>query len=291
MTFHTTIHPSSASTYKPQRLASWVQTHPLRTYFLLAFAGSWLTLLPVLLGKDGFGLFAFPVPTMPVAILMPFLGPTLAALVITALSEGQAGVGRLLRRYQIWRVGWQWYLLVLFGPPLLLLLGATALFGSTPLLALTQQWPRFFTDYLANLPFILILGGPLGEEPGWRGFALPRLQARYGALAGSLILGVLHGLWHLPLFFIAGAYAPFTIAGLLLFVLGVLFNAIIWTWIFNNTQGSLLLVTLLHAAVNGSGGFVQALIPATPTAEWIPLLAYGSLALLVIAFTNRRSGH
>jgi membrane protease YdiL (CAAX protease family) len=265
---------------------NWVKAHALTTYFLLAFAGTWFTLLPVVLGQDGLGLFAFRVPTMPFAILMPFLGPTLAALVTTAFVDGKAGVRRLFQRYQIWRVGIRWYLTVLLGPIVLLVLGATLFFGNTPLTALLQRWPLFFTAYLANLPMVLLLGGPLGEEPGWRGFALPRLQQRYGALWGSLILGVLHGLWHLPLFFIAEAYAPFTWSGLLLFVLGVLFNAIIWTWVFNQTRGSLLMVTLLHAAVNASGGFVQPLLPTSAQVDWIPLVAYGGCALLIIVLTK-----
>ena len=279
-----TVNPKPTLSVSVRHL---IASHPLLTFFILAFAGTWLTLLPVVLGQDGSGVLHYTVPTAPFYLLMLFLGPTLAALVTTALVDGKAGVGQLLRRYLAWRVGIQWYLLVLLGPIILLVLGATVLFGTTPLRELAHQWPLFFTVYLANLPIILVLGGPLGEEPGWRGFALPRLQQQYGALTGSLILGVLHGLWHLPLFFITETgYGPFTFTGLLLFVLPMIFNTLIWTWVFNHTKGSLLIVILLHTAFNASGGFVQPLLPASPQMEWLPWLAYGGFALLLIVLTK-----
>jgi membrane protease YdiL (CAAX protease family) len=272
-------------------LKQLVTQHPIVAYFVLAFAGSWLVELPVVLSQAGLGLLPVTLPFLPFFVLMPFTGPALAAFVMAALTDGKLGISRLLRRYVQWRVAVPWYLLVLFGPPLILLMGASALYGMTPLQALIRQWPLILSGYLAGLPLTLVLGGPLGEEPGWRGFALPRLQQRYGALLGTLVLGTLHGLWHFPLFLVAGAYAPLTVSGFLLFVLGVICNAIIWTWVFNHTGGSLLTMILLHTAVNSSGGVVEPLLPVSPLNDWIPIIAYGGCAALLILFTRGRLGY
>jgi len=93
-----------------------------------------------------------------------------------------------------------------------------------------------------------LLGGPFGEEPGWRGFALAKLQSRYSALVASLILGVLWGVWHLPFFFIKGTTQSTT--PFLLFALSTVANSILITWVYNHTRGSVLLTLLFHNALN-----------------------------------------
>jgi membrane protease YdiL (CAAX protease family) len=279
--------PSIASRVPGSSLRRGLARYPLAAFFALAFAGSWLVELPAVLGPSGLALLPFPTSFVPFFVLMPFTGPTLAALLVTALLDGRAGVKRLLGRYIQWRgIGW-WYLAVLFGPFALLLAGAAALAGAAPLVALAAQ-PGLILSYLAALPLTFILGGPLGEEPGWRGFALPRLQQRFGALRGSLALGSLHALWHLPLFLVAGAYAPLTFASFTQFAIVVIFNAVIWAWVFNRTQASLLAIMLIHAAVNTSGGIVEQLLPATTAKDWIPMLAFGGAALALAIATRGR---
>jgi membrane protease YdiL (CAAX protease family) len=281
----TTARPAPTTSLK-QLLTGY----PLVAFFVLAFAGSWLIELPFILGQQGIGLFPYTLSTNWLW-LMPFTGPTMAALLMTAVLDGKAGVRALLRRLIQWRVGLRWYLLALFGPPLILLAGASGMFGIGPAEALIQHWPLIFSDYLAVVPIVLILGGPLGEEPGWRGFALPRLQRQYGALAGTLILGLLHGLWHAPLFLIAGAYAPFTLIAFVQFIVPVIVNAIIWTWVFNHTRASLLIMVLLHAAMNAASGLVGPLLPPAPILDWLPSIAYGVVALLLIAATRGQLGY
>src|SRR5215217_6503863 len=185
----------SASPYK-----GLLARHPLVFFFIIAFAGTWLLELPYVLSEDGSGLLPFSSPVvqwmMPVSI---FMGPFLAAFVMTGATEGRAGVRSFLRRFVLWRVGLGWYLFALVGFPMIFVLSLIVLPGA---LASFQGLAS-----LAPLPLLFLfvygffLSGPLGEEPGWRGFALPRLQALHGPLVGTLILGPLWALWHLPLFF------------------------------------------------------------------------------------------
>ena len=162
---------------------------PLVAYFVLAYALSWLILVPAGLGllPDSAGILAW---------LAPF-GPAVAAFVVTALTGGRPAVGQLLRRMVQWRAGIHWYLLILFGVPFVELLGAFALLGSVPLDDLAQNWPLIFTSYLPQaLVAVMVIG--LAEETGWRGFALPRLQERRGPLVGTAVLAVLWAGCHLP---------------------------------------------------------------------------------------------
>jgi membrane protease YdiL (CAAX protease family) len=226
---------------------------------MLAYAGTWLTLLPVVLSKNGIGLLPYDVPFAVFAVLFilsGLLGPTLSAIVMTGATEGKAGVRRLLRRYMLWRVGVQWWLLVLFGYVALYLLSAVPALGAAPLSALAQKWPLLFASYLpAVLTFNLVTA--LGEEPGWRGFALPRLQTQYGPVVGSLILGTLHAGWHLPVFFLpALGFGHFTVSFFVTWIPAVWATTLVWTWIFNNTKGSILIAILLHSAFDAAGSFV-----------------------------------
>ena len=167
-------------------LSDWIKRHPLPAYFGLAFAGAWLFITPILLSQMGLGLVTIPDPVLSVLFLLAtFMGPTPAAFMVTGITEGRAGVRQLLRRMGQWRVGLKWYLLVFIGYPAVFLLGLTVVMGGEPLSALIGNWPLVFTYYL---PVILVglLYPAIGEEPGWRGFALPRLQVLYGPLVGSL---------------------------------------------------------------------------------------------------------
>ena len=175
--------------------------HPLVFYFLSAFGGTWFVTVTLALSANGVGLLPFGIPEASVFFVgaaWVFLGPTLAAFIMTGTTEGRAGIRRLLRRYVLWRVGLRWYLFVLFGPPTIILLATIVLPGA--LASFQTLAPLDPLILLVSFPLVLILGGPLFEEGGWRGFALPRLQRLHGPLIGSLILGILWACWHLPLF-------------------------------------------------------------------------------------------
>lgn len=256
---------------------------PLVAFFALAYALSWLILVPAGLGllPDSAGILAW---------LAPF-GPAMAAFVVTALTGGRPAVGQLLRRMVQWRVGIHWYLLILFGVPLVELLGAFAVLGSLPLDDLAKNWPLIFTSYLPQVLVAVVVIG-LAEETGWRGFALPRLQDRRGPLVGTAVLAVVWALWHLPNLLFGG----WTGASYTLWLVGTLAVAFVYTWVFNNTGGSILIAALLHAAINMSSGLVLDLFPGMEDAFGVQL--YGAVAiacvivaLVLVAATRGRLGY
>jgi membrane protease YdiL (CAAX protease family) len=269
--------------------------HPLVFYFLIAYAGAWLVEVPVALSETGTGLLPFTIPRPVIALALAvatFVGPTLSAFVMTGMIEGRIGIRRLLRRYVLWRVGLRWYLFVLLAIPAIELLGAIVVPGALasfqPLtLSLVLTYPVAFVS-------TFILGGPLGEEPGWRGFALPRLQPLHGPLLGSLILGVLWACWHLPLFW-SGVWTPPTLPNIVMFILMITSLTIIMTWVFNNAKGSLLITMLMHASFNTFANRIEApLFPAPILNEYglLPvLIGFGATALVLIVVTRGRLGY
>jgi membrane protease YdiL (CAAX protease family) len=197
----------------------------------------------------------------------------------------------LLRRHGQWRVGAGWYPLVIFGPLLLLALAVVARVGPGALGAPGQDGPSVLLEYLIYaLALKLVLGGALGEEAGWRGFALPRLQARCGALGGSLILGALWAGWHAPLYLSARRV---TDNPPLLFALSVLGMAVAYTWVANRTGGSLLLAVLFHSAINSAPAVLRPLVPGLGAGEFFALIAAGwvAVALLLALATRGRLGY
>ncbi len=191
---------------EPGGLIAFVRRHPLFSYFFIAYLLSWLGWVPVALSQTGLGLLPFRFPGPPgtnLGLVGGFLGPIGAGFLCTALVSGKAGLRQFLRRFILWRVGIQWYVFAVFACPILIMLG---IFATAPG-ALMAFIPSMLPTVLLIFVGLLIAGmfvSSLVEEPGWRGFALPRLQERYGPLTGSLILGLCWGLWHLPLFTIPG---------------------------------------------------------------------------------------
>ena len=266
--------------------------HPLLFFFLIAFAGAWLVEATVVLSQTGTGLlpFTIPVPLQGLTIAAAtFTGPTLAAFVMTGVIDGRAGVRRLLRRYVLWRVQLRWYLFILLVIPASEVFGALVVPGAAasyqPLtLSMALSYPAAFAS-------TFVLGGPLGEEPGWRGFALPRLQPLYGPLAGSVILGVLWALWHFPLFW-SGVWTPPTIPNMAMFIVMITALTVVMSWVFNNAKGSLLITMLMHASFNTfANKIVAPLFPAPLLEEYglLPeLVGFGVLAVFVVALTRGR---
>ncbi len=255
-------------------LLQLMRRHPLFFFFLMALGFTWVYELVFIV------LLHLPLGTA--VIPGQIIGPTFSAFLMTGLTEGDVGMGRLLRRYVLWRVGWPWYLVVLIGVPALLLLTILVLPGGIGAVRPVVQ------AYLVAYVIIFFVGGAFFEEPGWRGFALPRLQQRYGALWGTLILGVLWAFWHLPVFLVPGFNGAGTgFAGVSIpfveFVFGTMAMAVIFTWVFNNTRGSLLLAMLLHASLDTAvPGAESSLIFLT---LYIVLVV---IALLIILATRGR---
>lgn len=231
----------------------------------------------------------------PAGFVGTFVGPCLAGFTMTALLRGRAGVIHLLRRIVLWRVVPVWCLVAVLAWPALLVVAVLALpgppagDGTPPVLS--------GAGFLGSISRSLVFGGPLGEEPGWRGFALPGLQERWGPLVGALLLGALHGTWRLPIYLLIPGYngAPPGLAGtlaqFLLFVVGVTAGSVSFTWLFNNTRGSVLIAVLHHAATNTAGIVVSTVLPGLavlPALGLVSLPLEIALALLIIFATRGR---
>jgi membrane protease YdiL (CAAX protease family) len=181
--------------------------------------------------------------------------------------------------------------LVLLGIPLLELMGAFAVLGAVPLDDLARNWPVIFTTYPIYVLYIAIFTG-MGEEPGWRGFALPRLQDRHGPLLATAVLAVVWASWHLPNVLFGG----WTGLSFSLWLVQTLASAFIYTWVYNRTGGSILLAALLHGAINGSSGLVTGLLPGFNDALNVPLygadaLAFTIAAVVLVVATRGRLGY
>lgn len=225
-----------------------LRRHWLSAGLLLMFALTW----PLDLARAG--VLPFQVPYA--VYLFLGWGFVFAALIMTGLTLGRPAVVGLLRRYLIWRVGWRWYLVAFLLYPAIFLSAVTldALRIATPVDFSATLAGAFFGPssnlLLFVLPFFLFEAVSNGEEIGWRGYVLPRLLARHSALRASLILGLIWGIWHLPKYLGPGS-GPFA-----LFMVKTFGDAILYTWLYNNTRGSLLLTTILHAAGNTAGFFL-----------------------------------
>jgi uncharacterized protein len=216
--------------------------------------------------------------------------------VMTWLLDGRVGVGVLLRRFLVWRVGLVWYAVVLLGPAAvdLTAIGVHVLFGgAVPDFGQTlgRQIVGPSVALWLAVPLFLLFGVLTnGEEIGWRGYAQPRLQACWSALAASLLVGAVWALWHVPKFLTAGSAQdqPFP-----LYLLGSLALAIIYTWVLNSTRSSLLTVTLLHAAYNTAEVFLPVLGDLRVWTIRVVLLCLVAVVVVVLAGPARltRSRH
>jgi uncharacterized protein len=263
-------------------MKSVIAKYPLVTFFTLAFLLSWIVLIPLLLNPS--------LPLEPFQIIGALAGPTLSAVIVIAATQGRHGLGTFFKRYLQWREGLVWWLFVLFGYLIALNLVASLILGVSVLGAFTRNIALILPTYLITLVVGIILG-PLWEEPGWRGFALPRLQERFGPLPGTLILGVIWAAWHAPGY--PGGWMQASIPALL--VSSIAFSMIM-TWVYNNTHGSILLMILLHSSSNAAVSIGARVLPTdlSPAmisfvySGWIPAITSTIIALLVLIFTRGR---
>lgn len=180
-----------------------------------------------------------------------------ASVLMTWLTLGRETVITLLKRYMQWRAAWKWYLAAIFLEPVFIIAAVyinAALTQTPPDFHAVPAYKLFGTSAnlaLFVLPFALVEIITNGEEIGWRGYVLPRLQAKYSALASTLTLGVVWGFWHLPKFL-----SHFDAVAFGWFMVHIMSYAVILTWLYNNTKGSLLIVTLSHAFSNTAGIFM-----------------------------------
>ncbi len=234
-------------------------------YFLLVFGLNlimWVCL----------AIFHVGMPTSMMVTLPAAGGPTLAAFLITAITEGKTGVKALWRRFWNRYLSFKWLLVTLLCYETLRLatnLTARAIDG--------QPYPIFDTSTPLWMIIPLFIGAfissGIGEEFGWRGYVLPRFQAKWNALTSSIILGIIWAVWHIPAFFIPNF--PLYQTNFWEWVPLILLSSVVYTWIFNNTKGSVLAVALIHAALNTS----VVVMPPTASSTWY---FYGIFLLSVI---------
>lgn len=243
-------------------------------YVAISFGFTWLILLPAVLAVSSS--LELPFPSILLVAIAQF-GPSLAAFILVYRGDGKSGLIRLLKRAVDFRIPFRWLLAIVLVP---LALTGTAMYlhvlsgGSLPL---SQILPG-----PAGIPlsfvFIFFLQGPVPEEFGWRGYALDRLQSKYNALTASLIVGFMWGMWHLPLFYIGYLLFPAWA-----YLIAVLAFSVLFTWLYNNTGGNLLVALLFHTMINLS----IALFPPIEQQTFLYLTALYVVAALLVTLIWR----
>ena len=264
---------------------SRLDVRALAVFFTLAYALSWSWAIPLAAAhqivRRGEGW-----PTHYPALL----GQAIAAVVVTAWTMGRPGVRDLLARMVRWRVPVRWWLMAV-SPALFLGLALIAMVAAGKALPSVAEFGQYSGTPAVGLVAVLLLifAGAVGEETGWRGYALPQLQRRFSPLASSLILAVLWFAWHVPQFFVIATYrdnGPLQYVG---FFLGLTCGAVILTWLYNRSGGSILLVAVWHGLYNFVSG-TQAGTTGILAAVVTTLIMIQAVVLVVFELRSRRRG-
>lgn len=224
---------------------------PVWWFFVVTFAFSWLFWIPNALAVQGVALPAGLADFLASPLNPAAFGPFLAAMLLTYLRQGGKGVLQLLKRGIDFRFRKIWLAAILLVP---LIVFGGAVWTSALVGVRVADWSVVSNPPYALVGFFVILftAGPLQEEFGWRGYALPRLQARFNAVTSSVILGFFWWLWHLPAVFIPGRFMTNDLVVFLALLVVITLASILFTWIYNNTNGSVLSAILTHTAMNWS---------------------------------------
>ena len=263
-------------------IKAFIQRHPVSTYFglafLLSYGGFLVVVGPKLLrgeamqSTDAFILF-------PVIVI----GVCLGGITLTAIVDGRSGLRDLFSHIGRWRVDVRWYAVALLTPPVLILV---------VLLTFRALVSPAFAPNIFPLGILFGIFPGFFEEVGWTGYAFPRMRAKHGALAASILLGVLWGLWHAPVVDYLGAAAPhgsYWAPFFLAFIALVAAMRVLIVWVYSNT-GSVLLAQLMHAS---STGFLVILSPShvSPAQETLWYAVYAAVLWVVVAIVAARYGN
>ncbi|MFO7891997.1 MAG: type II CAAX endopeptidase family protein [bacterium] len=239
--------------------SNFITRFQLPIFFISCLIISWVVWIPqaitILNSQE-----TTPAGSSPLNVLAVW-APGIVALILSRIISGKSGPNKLFGQLRRWRVGIQWYLLVLFYPAALWLaaLMIDRVLGHSYHITILPIMEHFGpnSSFMIPIAFISVLPNTLCEELGWRGFALPKLQKKNNALISSLILGLFWGIWHIPMWMGLGQ----TGMDLLLMVINTIGAALLYTWIYNSTNGSLLLVWLFHFSMV----VTQYLVSSLPT--------------------------
>ncbi|MEU6413930.1 type II CAAX endopeptidase family protein [Microbispora sp. NPDC046933] len=278
-------------------LRGLIRRRPLLSFFVLANLMSWVAWSPYILSANGLGIVGFSFPpllgTTQFLGVLPgaYLGPVFAAYIVTRVTDGREGVRVWIGRMTKWRVGWAWYVVTALGVPAVIIATAVAMTDGD----IRMPPVAVLAAYVPGLLLQMVTTG-LAEEPGWRDFALARMQRKFGPLGATVILGPLWGVWHLPLFLSEwGGWPDVTWTRVGEFIAFCCAFSVVVTWVFNRTGQSLPLVMLLHVSVNNFMSIAYSdMFPsiATPAlSSRVTLLAGTTAAFLVLIGTRGRLGY
>jgi hypothetical protein len=206
--------------------------------------------------------------------------PSLLAIFLTWKKEGLAGLRHLWRRIVQVNIGWRWYLAAM----LVVILATMGQLFIISLMGKAFNMTLFVAQLGSFLPLLIL--GPLSEEIGWRGYALERLQTRWNALTSSLMVGLVWGLWHLPLFFMVGTSQHELGIPFIGFLVGFMSNSVLYTWLYNNTKQSLWSAILLHWLYTYAAQVVSSGVTRSPLYNWLECLPYVVMAFVVVLIWN-----
>jgi len=234
------------------RFTLWLKHYQLLSFFVLTYGvtwGGWFLLLAL---QSGLLPFRLDPDSLAGTLLFRLSGwgPAIAAVVLTALIGGKQGLREFFSRFVSWRVGPGWYATALFSflvITLVVLALSPLLIGTHPSSPYMSSW---YSPILLFLPGVLVATAKaaLPEEPGWRGYALPRLLSRYNALLAGVLLGLIWGVWHLPIYILTAD----SLVNFLLLVAQATGLSILITWVYLHTKGSILISILFHGAIDSA---------------------------------------
>ena len=257
---------------RPSPIAD-ASTHESRTwpFFVAALGFTWLLQLPAVLAK--FGIIAGSVDRFMLPALLGGFGPLLAALFAARIERSKPGAWSIFQNLRTPGVGAGWYLIAL-GTFTAIYVAAVAIYkiagGSEPLPWLYPPENAQHVSALLVMPFV--------EEPAWRGFALPRLQQRFGALEASLRLGILWALWHTAMFILQGTTAFMFVVGML----NVCAGSVVFSWLYNHTRGSLAIALFAHVGVHLNNPFHALLTRPTSIVVYTLALVVVAVGLVIV---------
>jgi len=221
-------------------MKAFIKRYQISLFFLLTFVLSW---------------FPWYAGIAPEVMTM---GPSIAAFIIVIILGGKRWFVDFLRPFGRWRVNWRWWVIAIIGPAILYLVGLGVYLlmgGEAPPFIMIREEINLIPLYLVMV-VLMPWNGPVGEEFGWRGYALPKLQNKYGPLIASLVIGTIWGIWHLPSFFapqgvIGAITATVGMVFIVPYTLGTIANSVFMTWLYNKSKASALIAGIVwHAAIN-----------------------------------------
>ena len=227
----------------------WIQRNAVASYILLAYGITWS--LALVLALFYHGIISFEIP-LALHYILPY-GPMLSALIVTCVRGGKYGIREILGRMSRWRIKPVWIITALFSVWVFYIASALTM------VVIGQPWPDLSVfGQVMYLPYLTFLGAwalwiftyGIGEETGWRGFLLPHLQTKYSALVSSIIVSFFWALWHAPMFLYNENLIAMGPVGTVFWTIGLMFGSVLLTWLYNNTEGSILMTAIWHGTFN-----------------------------------------